>query len=90
MNIQLRWFLLLGGVMFHLQGVAAGSGVTPEKIHLGSVLALKGKAQGLGQSMRYGLNAALNGQQVGKRTVEDITIVMIVTSPQKRFQRFKN
>ncbi|MBT3308759.1 MAG: ABC transporter substrate-binding protein [Gammaproteobacteria bacterium] len=70
MNIQLRWFLLLGGVMFHLQGVAAGSGVTPEKIHLGSVLALKGKAQGLGQSMRYGLNAALNGQQVGKRTVE--------------------
>lgn len=49
---------------------ASGSGITADKIHLGSVLALKGKAQGLGHGMRHGLDAALNGQRVGSRRVE--------------------
>jgi branched-chain amino acid transport system substrate-binding protein len=45
-------------------------GVTPDKIVLGSVLALQGPAEGLGQGMRHGLMAALRGRTVKGREIE--------------------
>ncbi len=69
MKLQ-RLFLLLGGLLLSLEGVALGSGITAESIHIGSVLALKGKAQGLGLGMKRGLEAALLGQHVEGRTVQ--------------------
>ncbi|MEX0730336.1 MAG: ABC transporter substrate-binding protein [Aquisalimonadaceae bacterium] len=45
-------------------------GVTSDRIILGSVLALQGPAQGLGQGMRNGLQAATRGRTVQGRSVE--------------------
>jgi len=45
-------------------------GVTADKIILGSVLALQGPAEGLGQGMRDGLLAALRGRTVKGREIE--------------------
>jgi branched-chain amino acid transport system substrate-binding protein len=45
-------------------------GVTSDKLILGSVLALNGPAEGLGQGMRTGLNAALRGRTVRGREIE--------------------
>jgi len=49
----------------------AGSvpGVTDKEIVLGSILPLEGRAAGLGQGMRAGLEGALAGQHVGERGV---------------------
>ena len=44
-------------------------GITDSEIRLGSILALKGKAKGLGRGMKAGLDAALNGKIVGSRRV---------------------
>jgi ABC-type branched-subunit amino acid transport system substrate-binding protein len=48
----------------------AEDGVTPSSVKLGSVLALKGPAQGLGQGMLAGLQAAFKGEKVQGRAVE--------------------
>lgn len=55
-----------------LSGCDSGSapGVQEDRIQLGSVLALNGPAQGLGQGMRDGLEAALEGRSVHGRRVE--------------------
>lgn len=45
-------------------------GVSSDKIVLGSVLALQGPAEGLGQGMRDGLLAALRGRSVKGREIE--------------------
>jgi len=44
-------------------------GVTDKEIVLGSILPLEGRAAGLGQGMRAGLEGALAGQHVGERGV---------------------
>ncbi len=63
--------LLFGTLLGNpLNAVALKNGVSADTIHLGSVLALKGKAQGLGQGMRRGLDAALQGKRVGEHTVQ--------------------
>lgn len=48
----------------------AEPGVTSDKIVLGSVLALQGPSEGLGQGMRDGLLAALRGRTVKGREIE--------------------
>ncbi|PCI25256.1 MAG: branched-chain amino acid ABC transporter substrate-binding protein [SAR324 cluster bacterium] len=49
---------------------ALHQGVSSQSIHLGSVLALQGKAKGLGKGMQHGLNAALQGKIVKKRKIQ--------------------
>jgi hypothetical protein len=44
-------------------------GVTPSQITLGSVLALKGPAQGLGSGMKAGMEAAFHGVKVNGRAI---------------------
>jgi branched-chain amino acid transport system substrate-binding protein len=48
----------------------AESGLTDTTISLGSVLALKGKAKGLGEGMKTGLEAAFKSQKIKGREVE--------------------
>lgn len=57
--------LLLSGCFFN----DPEPGVSSDKIVLGSVLALQGPAEGLGQGMRDGLLAALRGRSVKGREV---------------------
>ncbi|MBF0351162.1 MAG: ABC transporter substrate-binding protein [SAR324 cluster bacterium] len=61
---------LIAGVILSFSSLQAEEGVTPQKITFGSVLALKGKAQGLGQGMKDGLDAAFNGQKIKGRAIE--------------------
>ena len=48
-------------------------GVTDKQITVGSVLALKGKAKGLGQGMKAGMEAAFKGAKVKGRTIRLLT-----------------
>jgi len=50
--------------------IYAESGLTDETITLGSVLALKGKAKGLGLGMKAGLEAAFKNEKIDGRTVK--------------------
>ena len=50
--------------------VFAETGITDKTIRLGSVLALRGKAKGLGLGMKNGLEAAFKGERVQGRTFE--------------------
>lgn len=55
-----------------LTGCGSGSsapGITSTTINIGSVLALRGPASGLGKGMSAGMSAAMEGQQVGSRTI---------------------
>ncbi len=70
---KIKGFLYIG--LVGLISVAATPsyaevGVTDSTITFGSVLALKGKAQGLGQGMRQGMEAAVKGKQIKGRTVQ--------------------
>ncbi|MCX4029679.1 ABC transporter substrate-binding protein [Endozoicomonas sp. SM1973] len=47
-----------------------GAGVSADKIKLGSVLALRGRARSLGVGMRQGLEAAFSGVTVKGKTIE--------------------
>jgi hypothetical protein len=64
------------GAVFGLSALLSGCfsdpepGVSSDRIVLGSVLALQGPAQGLGQGMREGLMAALRGRTVKNREIE--------------------
>ncbi|WP_163830704.1 ABC transporter substrate-binding protein [Spartinivicinus ruber] len=49
---------------------AEGVGVSADKIKLGSVLALRGRARSLGSGMRDGLEAAFSGVTVKGKTIE--------------------
>ncbi len=54
-----------------ISGSASGEeGVSESVVRFGSVLALKGKAKGLGVGMKMGLEAALAGERIKGRTVE--------------------
>ena len=65
------------GLVLSLSGqpaVMAETGVTSDKIIIGGVMDLEGRSRGLGQGMRQGILAALNGQKVKGRSVEYITL----------------
>lgn len=65
--------LIIAAITMPLLGMAAEVGVTNSTITVGSVLALKGKAQGLGQGMKIGMEAAFNGVKVKGRSIRLIT-----------------
>lgn len=55
-------------------GAFAETGVTGKKIVIGGVMDLEGRSRGLGQGMKDGIMAALQGQQVKGRSIEYITL----------------
>ncbi|MCP1675236.1 ABC-type branched-subunit amino acid transport system substrate-binding protein [Natronocella acetinitrilica] len=68
---RLRLSAVMAGLLVALAGCQSSSepGVTSDTIVLGSVLALEGPAQGLGQGMRTGIRAATRGRSVQGRDV---------------------
>lgn len=52
----------------------AATGVTPSKVRVGGVMDLEGRSRGLGQGMRTGILAAINGVEVGGRSIEFLTL----------------
>ncbi|WP_263081860.1 ABC transporter substrate-binding protein [Endozoicomonas sp. Mp262] len=64
------WMLLFSCCLITPTSLSAKeSPVQKNTLHLGSVLALKGKAKGLGTGMKNGLNASLNGQTINGRKI---------------------
>ncbi len=61
---------LVGLIAMAPMSLQAADGVTDSTITFGSVLALKGKAQGLGQGMKAGLDAAFKGQKIQGRSIQ--------------------
>lgn len=52
----------------------AESGVVPGAIRMGGVMDLEGRARGLGQGMRTGIEAAFEGVRIGNRELEYLTM----------------
>lgn len=71
--MKIRILAIISAMLFISGAALAETGVTDKEISLGSVLALKGKAQGLGQGMKAGLEAAFAGQKVKGRTIHLVT-----------------
>ena len=64
------WMLLLSCCLAAPAPVMAQKNpIQKNTLQIGSVLALKGKAKGLGIGMQHGLNASLNGQVVNGRKI---------------------
>jgi len=62
--------LLLAGI----HTASAETGVTPSKVRVGGVMDLEGRSRGLGQGMRAGILAAVEGVEVNGRTIEYMTL----------------
>ncbi len=54
--------------------VAAETGVSDRTIRIGGVMDLQGRSKGLGQGMKAGIEAALDGQRIQGKTIEYITV----------------
>ncbi|HSH41843.1 MAG TPA: ABC transporter substrate-binding protein [Arenicellales bacterium] len=52
----------------------AETGVTPSTIRVGGVMDLEGRSRGLGQGMRAGILAAVDGVEVNGRTIDYMTL----------------
>ena len=68
-----RYFSFLFALLFMPAAAMAEIGVTDEVITVGSVLALKGKAQGLGKGMKAGMEAAFAGVKIKGRSIRLLT-----------------
>lgn len=73
--------LLLAGI----NTASAETGVTPSKVRVGGVMDLEGRSRGLGQGMRAGILAAVEGVEVNGRTIEYMTLDDSYT-PQKTIE----
>ncbi len=62
--------VLLGGF---LSKAEARDGVSDEVIRIGGVMDLKGRSRGLGEGMKRGIEAAIDGQYVQGRRIEFLT-----------------
>lgn len=67
--MKARYFSFLLALFLTPAMAMAEVGVTDKVITVGSVLALKGKAQGLGKGMKTGMEAAFAGEKVKGRSI---------------------
>lgn len=68
-----RW-LFAATVLGVLGPVSATVGVSPSTVTIGTVLDLKGDSRGLGQGMKVGIEAALQGQTVKGKSIELVAL----------------
>lgn len=63
----------LAGVFGWQPVTAADPGVEADAIRIGGVMDLEGRARGLGQGMKNGIEAAIDGVQIDGRSIEYVT-----------------
>lgn len=70
-NVSFISFLVVMGVSAFYSSIAKASeyGVTNSAIQVGGVMDLKGDAQGLGQGMKIGIEAAIRGERIKGRKI---------------------